>query len=112
MDVADGFGELVVGILRGVAGGLRLVCADQVLRGVDDGLVECEHGLVEAADAGGEFGGIGVQPDAHQRIVVAPGGAEFVVEVHIGLQLCYVALNRIQAGLRLICSSLSSRGSR
>jgi GGDEF domain-containing protein len=78
---ADGF-ELVFRAERGEIGDLRLEGAGQVGGGVDDGLAELGDAVRAAAQLRRQALQVRVQAHAQQGIVAAPGGVQFVDEVH------------------------------
>jgi hypothetical protein len=79
-DVRDQALELVLGALRGEVGDLRLERDHQIAGRVDDGRAEVEDACRVVLPRAGELAGLGVEPDAQQRIVRAFGGGQLVGE--------------------------------
>ena len=71
--VFDGALELVLGLVGGVVRDLRLVGTHEVVRGVDDRLVELEDRRGLGGDVPREALDLRIKTDAHERIVRGPG---------------------------------------
>ena len=84
VDVRDQVLQLVFGPVRGEVGDLRLERTGQVGRGVGDVLAEFEDGVRAALEVRREFGRVGIEADAEQRIVGLPSGGEGFDEGHGG----------------------------
>jgi len=80
VDVLDRALELIFRLVSGVVGELRLIGTDQIGGGVDDRAVEVEDRRGLGAHMHREALDLGIEPDAHQRIVLLPGALELLPE--------------------------------
>ena len=82
MDMGDERLQLIFGPVGGKIGDLRFERADEIGRGVDNGLAELENGIRFALKVRGKFAGVGVEADTEQGVVLLPGAGEAVDECH------------------------------
>ena len=77
MDVVNGRRELVLGGDGGVVRELRLVSADDVVRGVDDRLIEGKDRIGPVEQPLRQTLLLQVEPDTNERAGAEPGCVEF-----------------------------------
>ncbi len=92
-------------VVRGEEGDLRLECAGELRRRVDDVAAEVEQRVRIVHQRLGESRRVRIEPDAEQAVGITPAPAELVDEVHAGLPEGSVSTIGPAAVTTTVCSN-------
>ena len=82
MDMGDQRLKLIFGAMRGKVGDLWFEAANEIGGGINDVGTKTKDGVIPALEVNRKFGGIGVEANAKQRIILFPCGGEHLGESH------------------------------